>query len=129
MATFQASKVTSGTEQMPGIGDGQSVKEMASTYTFATAPAAGDTVLSGLVQAGSIITGVKVYNTTGASITAGITGTPNYFITTSAATTQSINNAQPPYVMPLNGNVIVTLSGTPTAGFITVFVTFLPRNA
>ncbi len=129
MATYQTLKVSSGTEQMPGVGDGQSLKEMASTYVFATAPAAGDIVLSGLVQAGSIITSVKVYNTTGASITAGVTGTANYFITTSAATIQTINNPQQPYVMPANGNVILTLSGTPTAGFITIFVSFLPRNA
>lgn len=129
MAQFQTLKVSSGTEQMPGIGDGQSLKEIASTFTFATAPAAGDTVLSGLIQSGSVITSVKVYNTTGASITAGITGTLNYFITTSAATIQTINNPQQPYVMPSNGNVILTLSGTPTAGFITIFVSFLPRNA
>ncbi len=129
MATYQALKVTSGTEQMPGVGYGQSAKVMASTYTFGAAPAAGDIVNSALIQMGSVITGVRVLNSTGAAVTAGVVGTPAYHISSSATPVQALNVANVPYVMPSNGYIIVTFAAGGGAGQFTVIVEFTPLNA
>ena len=130
MPTYQALKVTSGTEQMPGVGDGQSAKCMASTYNFTAAPVAADVVKSALIQAGSVITDVVVISSTGGTMQAGIAATPAYFI--SALTAQGVarlNVANAPYLVAANGTVDVTLAGGGGVGFVTVIVYFLPRNA
>jgi len=138
MAIFQATKVSSSTEQMPGIGDGQSAKCVASSYTFAAAPALNDVIQSGLIQAGSVIVDVTVVQSgLGASgaFSVGYTGSPAYFSAAAAAVTGGIRRADAatarPLVLTTNDTVDVTITaaGATAAGTVDIIVWFLPRNA
>ncbi len=138
MAILQATKVSSGTEQMPGIGDGQSAKCMASTYTFSAAPASGDVIQSGLIQSGSVIVDVMVVQSgLGASgaFEIGYGGDTDYFSAAAAAVTTGVRRADAGTARPLtltaNDTVDVRLTGTGTtaAGTVDIIVWFLPRNA
>jgi hypothetical protein len=137
MATLQATKVSSQTEQMPGIGDGQSSKVMASSYAFTAAPASGDVLQSGLIQAGSVITDVTVVHTglgAAGAFEVGYGGDTDYFVvagaqTTAAVVRMSAGTAQP-LVLSINDTVDVRFTGTgaTATGTVTIIVTFLPRN-
>jgi hypothetical protein len=137
MAILQATKVSSQTEQMPGVGDGQSAKVLASTYVSTAAPASGDIIQSGLIQAGSVITDVTVVHSGfGASgaFEVGYGGDTDYFVAAAASVTggvvrMSAATAQP-LVLSTNDTVDIRMTGTgaTAAVTITIIVTFLPRN-
>lgn len=137
MAILQATKVSSQTEQMPGVGPGQSVKVMASVFTSTTAPASGDIIQSGLIQAGSVITDVTVvqsgFGASGA-FEVGYGGDTDYFAVAAAATTGGVVRMSAPTAQPLvlsiNDTVDVRMTGTGATAAVTIaiIVTFLPRN-
>ena len=138
MAILQATKVSSSTDQMPGIGDGQSAKVIASTYTFAAAPGLNDVIQSGLIQAGSVITDVMVVHTglgTSGAFQIGDGVDPDRWAAAAAAVTGGVVRASAatalPYVLPANDTVDVTITaaGANAAGTVAIIVTFLPRNA
>ena len=139
MAILQSSKVTSAAvNAMPGVGDGQSAKVMASTYSFTAAPATSDVIQSPLIQSGSVITDVTVVTSglgTSGAIIAGYGLDPDYFITTTAAVTGGVTRMNAATALPLvlqeNDTVDVTIgtAGANATGTVTIIVTFLPRNA
>lgn len=137
MAILQAIKVSSQTEQMPGVGDGQSVKQLASSYNFIAAPASGDVIQSSLIQAGSVITDVTVVHTglgAAGAFEVGYGGDTDYFVVAAAQTTAAVVRTSAPTAQPLvlsvNDTVDVRLTGTgaTATGTVTIIVTFLPRN-
>lgn len=137
MATLQALKVSSGTEQMPGVGDGQSCKMVASTYSWTSAPASGDIIQSALIQAGSVITDVVVtHSGFGASgaFSVGYGGSTAYYAAAAAAVAagvvrMSVGNI--PYIPTANDTVDVVMTGTGASatGTVTIIVYFQSRNA
>lgn len=138
MATFQATKASSGTEQMPGVGDGQSAKVAASSYTWAAAPASGDVVQGPLIQAGSVITDVMVVHTGfGASgaFEVGYGVDTDYFTVAAAAVAGGVVRSSAATALPLvlttNDTIDVRMTGTgaSASGTVSIIVTFLPRNA
>ena len=140
MATLQTIKASSAaTLAMPGVGDGQSAKQIASNYVWTTAPALNDVIVSPMIQAGSVIVGVRVSHTgLGASGTfsVGVAGAADYFTASSSqasagVTTASNGSSFRPYVMPANGtiNVTITAAGASATGTMSMFVEFLPLNA
>lgn len=138
MPTFQALKVSSSTEQMPGIGDGQSIKCLASTHSFTAAPAAGDIIQSSLIQAGSVITDVMVIHSglgTAGAFEVGYGGDTDYFVVAGAAVGGGVVRASAPTAFPLvltandTVDVRVTAAGASATGTVTIVVSFLPRNA
>lgn len=138
MAILQASKVSSGTEQMPGVGPGQSVKCVASSYTFASAPQANDIIQSALIQAGSTIVDVTVVQSgLGASgaFEVGYGGDTDYFSAAAAGVTGGVRRADAATARPLtlttNDTVDVKITGTgaTAAGTVDIIVWFTPRNA
>lgn len=138
MATLQALKVSSTTEQMPGIGDGQSAKMAASQIVTTAAPASGDVIQGPLLQAGSVVLDVTVVHSGfGASgaFEVGYGVDTDYFAVAAAAVTggvvrTSAATAQP-LVLATNDTIDVRMTGTgaTAAVTITIIVTFLPRNA
>lgn len=138
MAVLQALKVSSGTEQMPGIGDGQSLKCVASTYSWTAAPAAADVIQSAVIQAGSVITDVVVVHSgLGASGTfrVGYGLDDDYFVASGAQTAAGVVRMSAGTAFPLtlatNDTVDVTVNaqGASATGSISIIVYFLPRNA
>ncbi len=129
MPTYNAVKVTSNTTQMPGVGDGQSAKCIATTFTYAAAPAAADVIIGPLIQAGSVITDVCVLNGIGAVITAGPATAPAYHIAAGSGAVPRMNVANAPMVMASNTTINATITSGGAAGFITIIVWFLPLNA
>lgn len=137
MATFQALKITS-TEQMPGVGDGQSIKCTASNFTFATAPATNDVIQGPLIQIGSVITDVVVVTTGMGAASSLSVGTPSagatYFINGQSGVSAGVirmNAATAlPYIVPTNErvNLTITAAGATAAGTVSIIVYFLPRN-
>jgi len=138
MAILQALKVSSGTEQMPGIGDGQSVKCVASTYTFASAPALNDVIQSALIQSGSVIVDVTVVHTgmgTSGAFKVGDGVDDDRYVVAAAQVTGGVVRSSAatalPYVLPTNDTVDVTITaaGANATGTVAIIVWFLPRNA
>lgn len=138
MAILQALKVSSGTEQMPGIGDGQSAKCVASTYTFTSAPALNDVIQSALIQSGSVIVDVMVVQSglgTGGALSIGYTGVPAYFSAAAAAVTAGVRRLDAATGRPLTlltndtVDVTITAAGITAGGTVDIIVWFLPRNA
>lgn len=145
--TYQALKTSSGTEQMPGIGDGQSLKCVASSYvvTAGTALVINDIIQSALIQKGSVITDVTVVvsdldTSTGITLDVGITGVaPQYFVAASTAgQTGGVIRASAVTARPLTlttnetVDVLVKTAATGTAATtftIDIIVYFLPPNA
>lgn len=139
MATINATKVSSGAlTAMPGVGDGQSAKVVASRYDWSVAPAAGDIIQSPLIQAGSVITDVKVVHTgLGASGTfeVGYGDDTDYFVVSASQATGGVVRDSAPTAMPLvlaandSIDVKINAAGASASGSIAIIVTFLPRNA
>lgn len=138
MATLQALKVSSTTEQMPGVGDGQSCKAAASSYTSTTAPAANDVIQGPLIQAGSTILDVTVVHSglgAAGAFEVGYGGDTDYFAVAAAAVAGGVVRASAPTAQPLvlatNDTVDVRITGTgaTAAVTVTIIVWFLPRNA
>jgi hypothetical protein len=144
-STFQATKVSSGTEQMPGIGDGQSLKCVSSTYSLAAALVINDVIQSALIQAGSTVVDVMVVvsdlDTNGTpliTLDVGYGGDPDYFIAASTiGQTGGVARASAVTALPLtlttNDTIDVTVKAAPatgaTTGTVTITVFFTPRNA
>jgi hypothetical protein len=143
--TFQATKVSSGTEQMPGIGDGQSLKCVASSHTV-TAGAAlviNDVIQSALIQSGSVIVDVTVVvsdldTATSITLDVGYGVDPDYFVAASTVgQTGGVIRANAVTARPLtlttNDTVDVLVKAAPGTGATTftidIIVYFLPRNA
>lgn len=138
MAILQATKVSSQTEQMPGVGDGQSGKAMCSQYTSTAALQVGDIIQSSPVQSGSVVYDVIVHTTgMGASgaYEVGYGGDTDYFVVAAAAVTGGIVRASAPTAAPLvlsiNDTIDIRITGAgATAGVTyTIIPLFLPRNA
>ena len=137
MAILQATKVSSMTEQMPGVGDGQSNKAMSSAYTFATAPQVGDVIQSSPIQAGSVVYDVIVHHTglgAAGAFEVGYGGDTDYFAAAAAAVAGGIVRASAPTAAPLvlstndTIDVRITAAGASAAGTVTITPLFLPRN-
>jgi hypothetical protein len=138
MAILQATKVSSQTEQMPGVGDGQGLKAMASAYTFAAAPALGDVIQSSPIQSGSTVIDVIVHTTglgAAGAFEVGYGGNTSYFSVGAAAVGGGIRRADAPTAAPLvlstndTIDVRITAAGASAAGTVTIIPIFLPRNA
>lgn len=138
MATIQATKVSSTTEQMPGIGDGQSLKCVASRYDFTAAPALNDVIQSGLIQKGSVIVDVSVVHSglgTSGAFKVGDGVDDDRWAVAAAAVTGGVVRASAatalPYVLPANDTVDVTITaaGANATGSVAILVYFLPLNA
>lgn len=145
MAILQATKVSSATEQMPGIGDGQSLKCIASTFavTAGTALALNDVIQSSLIQAGSVIVDVTVIVSdldTGTAVVldVGYGVDPDYFVVASTiGQTGGMVRASAVTARPLtlttNDTVDVlvkTAATTPATTFtVDILVYFMPKNA
>lgn len=144
--TFQATKVSSGTDAMPGVGDGQSLKCVASSFvvTGGAALVINDVIQSALIQAGSTIVDVTVIvsdldTSTGVLIDVGYGVTPNYFVAASTiGQTGGMVRAQAVTARPLtlttNDTVDVKVNTAATGTAATTFtvdiiVYFLPKNA
>lgn len=138
MAILQATKVSSSTEQMPGVGDGQSCKAAASSYTSTAAPASGDVIQGPLIQAGSVILDVTVVHSgfgAAGAFEVGYGGDTDYFAAAAASVTAGVVRASAgtaqPLVLATNDTVDVRMTGTgaTAAVTVTIIVWFLPRNA
>jgi hypothetical protein len=143
--TFQATKVSSSTEQMPGIGDGQSLKCASSTYTITAALVANDVIQGPLIQAGSVIVDVMVVVSdldTGGSpaltLDVGYGTDPDYFaVAATTGQTGGVIRASAATALPLvlatNDTIDAKVATGPatgaTSGTVTITVFFLPRNA
>lgn len=138
MATLQALKVSSGTEQMPGVGDGQSAKTVASVYNWTTAPQTGDVIQSALIQSGSTIVDVWVVHSglgTSGTFRVGYGLDDDYFVVSGAQATGGVVRSSASTALPLtltaNDTVDVTVNatGANATGSIAIMVQFLPRSA
>lgn len=138
MATLQALKVSSTTEQMPGIGDGQGCKVMASVYNWTAAPQANDVIQSALIQSGSVITDVViVHSGLGASGTfrVGYGLDDDYFVVAGSQATGGVVRMSAATAMPLNltvndtVDVTVNVAGASATGSIAIIVYFTARNS
>jgi hypothetical protein len=141
--TFQASKVSSTTEQMPGVGNGQSMKCASSTYTGTAALVINDVIQGPLIQSGSVIVDVMVVvadldSVTGITLDVGYGVDPDYFVQASTTgQTGGVIRATAATALPLvlttNDTVDVLVKAAPTTGTtaftVTITVFFLPRNA
>jgi hypothetical protein len=141
MTIFNTTKSTSGPYAMPGVGDGQSGKIMAATYTWATALLINDVIQSPLIQKGSVIVDVMVVTDSMGSgavtLDVGYGGDPDYF---AAASTTGVAGGvirasaitAKPLTLLTNDTVDVTIKVAPTgavaAGTISITVFFLPMN-
>lgn len=132
MATLQSTRVT-GPNQMPGIGDGQSMKSISVAYDFTSAVASGDVIKGPLIQAGSVVVDVMV-TTSGistATINVGDTTDPDRFISGATGAVIRTNVATGrPWLVPTNTTIDVTTgtAATTATGYITLTVFFQPRN-
>jgi len=144
--TFNATKVSSAALlAMPGVGDGQSAKVVAATYTV-TAGAAlviNDLIQSPMIQAGSVITDVMVVvddldTSTGITLDVGYGVDPDYFVAASTiGQTGGVVRASAatahPLVLTTNDTIDVLVKAAPTTGTttyrISIIVTFTPLNA
>ncbi len=146
MATFNATKVSSQASlAMPGVGDGQSAKVIAATYSITAALAANDIIQSPVIQAGSVVTDVMVVvsdlDTNGTptiTLDVGYGDDPDYFIAASTVgqaggVARASAVTALPLVLAANDTIDVTVKAGPatgaTTGTVTIIVTFLPRNA
>lgn len=138
MAIQQALKVTSTTEQMPGIGFGQSMKALASRLDFTAAPATGDVIQSSLIQAGGVIVDVVVIASAlgaASSVEVGYGPNTSYFTTATSGVAGGVirTNAVTAHPLKLTTNdtidVRIIAAGATAAGSITIIVYFLPVNA
>lgn len=138
MAIVQATKVSSQTEQMPGVGDGQSGKAMASQYTSTAALQVGDIIQSAPIQSGSVVYDVIVHTSgmgAAGAFEVGYGGDTDYFSVAAAAVAGGIRRADAPTAAPLilstNDTIDVRITGAgATAGVTyTIIPLFLPRNA
>lgn len=138
MATVQATKVSSMTEQMPGVGDGQSAKVAVSQYTSVAALAVGDVIQGPLIQAGSVITDVMVHTTgmgAAGAFEVGYGGDTDYWSVAAAAVAGGVRRADAPTAAPLvlsqndTPDIRITGQGATAGVTYTITVTFLPRNA
>lgn len=138
MAILQALKVSSDTEQMPGIGDGQGLKCVASTYSWTSAPAVNDVIQSALIQAGSTIVDVMVVHSglgTSGTFRVGYGLDDDYFVVSGAQATGGVVRSSAVTAMPLkltaNDTVDVTINalGASATGTIAIIVYFTARNS
>ncbi len=139
MANLQSTKYSSdATYAMPGVGDGQSAKVIASRYDFTAAPALNDVILSPVIQAGSVITDVMVVHSglgTAGAFEVGYGDDTDYFAAAAAAVTGGVVRASAPTARPLklltndSVDVRITGAGASATGYVDIIVTFLPRNA
>lgn len=144
--TYQAIKVSSSTEQMPGIGDGQGLKCVSSTYDLSTGAAfvINDVVQSALIQSGSVVVDVMVVVTdldssTGITLDVGYGVDPDYFVAASTVgqaggVVRASALTAKPLVLTTNDtiDVLVHAAATGTAattGTVTITVFFLARNS
>lgn len=136
MAIQQATKLST-TEQMPGVGDGQSSKVIASTYTSTVAPPLNEIIQSGLIQAGSTILDVWVIHSgmgAAGAFEVGYGLDTDYFAVAAAAVTGGVVRMSAPTAQPLvlttndTVDVRVTAAGATAGVTITIVVHFLPRN-
>lgn len=141
--TFQATKVSSATDQMAGIGDGQALKCVSSTYTGTAALVINDVIQGALIQKGSTIVDVMVVvsdldTSTGITLDVGYGTDPDYFIAASTiGQTGGVARASAATALPLtlttNDTVDVLVKAAPTTGTtaftVTITVFFLPVNA
>lgn len=132
MATVSATRVT-GPNQMPGIGDGQSLKSASVVYDFTSALASGDVITGPLIQSGSVVVDVMV-TTSGistATINVGDATDPDRFIAAGTGAVIRTNVATGrPWLVPTNTTINVTTgtAATTATGYITLTVFFQPRN-
>lgn len=138
MAILQALKVSSDTEQMPGIGDGQGLKCVASTYSWTSAPAVNDVIQSALIQAGSTIVDVVVVHSglgTSGTFRVGYGLDDDYFVVSGAQATGGVVRSSAVTALPLkltaNDTVDVTINalGASATGTIAIIVYFTARNS
>lgn len=141
---FQATKVSSSTEQMPGVGDGQGLKCASSTYTLAAALVVNDVIQGPLIQAGSVIVDVMVVvsdldtGTPAITLDVGYGGSTAYFASASTAgqaggVIRATAATALPLVLTTNDTIDVKVGTGPgtgaTTGTVTITVFFLARNA
>lgn len=138
MAILQAVKVSSGTEQMPGIGDGQGLKCVASVFNWTTAPAVSDVIQSALIQSGSVIVDVVVVHSglgTSGTFRVGYGLDDDYFVVSGSQATAGVVRMSAATAMPLtltvNDTVDVTVNaqGASATGSIAIIVYFTARNS
>ena len=138
MALLNTTKVTSGTTQMPGVGDGQSAKCVAANYTWASAPTSADVIQSPLIQAGSVITDVVVVHTgMGASGTfeVGYGLDTDYFVVSGSQSAAGVVRMSAATAFPLTlttndtVDVKINVAGASVTGTISIIVWFTPLNA
>lgn len=132
MATIPMIRKT-GPAQMPGIGDGQSLKSISVSYDFTAAIASGDVLKGPLIQEGSVVVDVTVVTAgiSTATINVGDTTDVDRFIAagTGAVIRPNVATARP-WLVPQNTTIdIVTGTAATTAtGSIDLTVFFQPRN-
>lgn len=138
MATLQALKVGGITEQMPGIGYGQTVKAIVSQYTWAAAPGVNDVIQSGLIQSGSVILDVMVVHSglgTAGTFRVGYGDDDDYFVTSGAQATAGVVRSSAATALPLvltkndTVDVKINAAGASATGTISIVVYVLARNS
>ncbi len=138
MAILTTTKVTSGTTQMPGVGDGQSCKVVAANYAWTSAPALNDVIVSPLIQAGSVITDVVVVHTglgPSGAFKVGYTLDDDYFVVAGTQVSGGVVRMSAATALPLvlttndTIDVTVTAAGANATGTISIIVYFTPLNA
>jgi hypothetical protein len=134
MATVASTRVT-GPAQMPGIGDGQSLKSISVKYDYTSAITNGDTITGPLIQAGSVVVDVLVVVAgTGlgsATLNVGDATDIDRFITGGTGVVQRTNAATGfPWLVPTNTTINITTGTANTGASGTIYLTvfFQPRN-
>lgn len=132
MATVASTRVT-GPGQMPGIGDGQSLKSITVKYDYTAAVPTGTVITGPLIQSGSTVIDVMVVATGlgSAVVNVGDVTDPDRFISGGTGVVQRSNVATAIAFIPtVNTTIDITTAtantGTSGSFYLTVF--FQPRN-
>jgi hypothetical protein len=117
---------------IPGIGEGASEKCAVASFDWTVARASGDVFTGPSIQAGSVITGVKVVSSGLGSATFSVGDAANAArFVAAGATAAVVTSIARAFTQTTNGpvNITTATAATSATGAFDLFVYFLPPNA
>lgn len=141
MTTFNGTKLAGPLAAMAGVGDGQSMKAMAFSYTWSAAFLINDVIQSPLIQKGSVVLDVMICTDTmgAAAVTldVGYGVTTGYFIAASTigvagGVARASATTAKPLLLTTNDTIDILIKAAPTtpttSGTISCVVFYMPAN-